>query len=326
MENYLSNFNNPIYKEYLNKLQYVYSYKLKILKKEPDETRHYKENAETIELKYNSMHIVITKPKYKDIFTEIESLKKEKKDLLVDYSNLQYKILHELNNQTDFKNYKDIISKLKDIDTKVKGYLEYYIKVNEMNRNEYKENLKKRNDIKTKKIELYEDILQEQDSILNKKRIIDYLNFGNQYYSTFDKTENVIDYVIVQLPEIKEKNIIKKKVKKEIQEIKPKLKKTDEEIEKEKRSKLKKKIKKKLNSKSQQDLNKLEKDVKDKFLKLFRFKNEKECSGKTRTAEHYMKKPEIIDIIKRSKDIEKRLPENYKTLSKPDICKEIFKL
>ena len=326
MENYLSNFNNPIYKEYLNKLQYVYSYKLKILKKEPDKTRHYKENAETIELKYNSMHIVITKPKYKDIFTEIESLKKEKKDLLVDYSNLQYKILHELNNQTDFKNYKDIISKLKDIDTKVKGYLEYYIKVNEMNRNEYKENLKKRNDIKTKKIELYEDILQEQDSILNKKRIIDYLNFGNQYYSTFDKTENVIDYVIVKLPEIKEKNIIKKKVKKEIQEIKPKLKKTDEEIEKEKRSKLKKKIKKKLNSKSQQDLNKLEKDVKDKFLKLFRFKNEKECSDKTRTAEHYMKKPEIIDIIKRSKDIEKRLPENYKTLSKPDICKEIFKL
>ena len=326
MENYLSNFNNPIYKEYLNKLQYVYSYKLKILKKEQDDSRYFKENIDTIELKYNTMNIVITKPKYKDIFTEIESLKKEKKDLLVDYSNLQYKILHELNNQTDFKNYKDIISKLKDIDTKVKGYLEYYIKVNEMNRNEYKENLKKRNDIKTKKIELYEDILQEQDSILNKKRIIDYLNFGNQYYSTFDKTENVIDYVIVKLPEIKEKNIIKKKVKKEIQEIKPKLKKTDEEIEKEKRSKLKKKIKKKLNSKSQQDLNKLEKDVKDKFLKLFRFKNEKECSDKTRTAEHYMKKPEIIDIIKRSKDIEKRLPENYKTLSKPDICKEIFKL
>ena len=326
MENYLSNFNNPIYKEYLNKLQYVYSYKLKILKKEQDDSRYFKENIDTIELKYNTMNIVITKPKYKDIFTEIESLKKEKKDLLVDYSNLQYKILHELNNQTDFKNYKDIISKLKDIDTKVKGYLEYYIKVNEMNRNEYKENLKKRNDIKTKKIELYEDILQEQDSILNKKRIIDYLNFGNQYYNTFDKTENVIDYVIVKLPEIKEKNIIKKKVKKEIQEIKPKLKKTDEEIEKEKRSKLKKKIKKKLNSKSQQDLNKLEKDVKDKFLKLFRFKNEKECSDKTRTAEHYMKKPEIIDIIKRSKDIEKRLPENYKTLSKPDICKEIFKL
>ena len=33
MENYLSNFNDPIYKEYLNKLQYVYSYKVKILKK-----------------------------------------------------------------------------------------------------------------------------------------------------------------------------------------------------------------------------------------------------------------------------------------------------
>ena len=174
MENYLSNFNDPIYKEYLNKLQYVYSYKVKILKKEQDETRYYKENAETIELKYNSMHIVITKPKYKDIFKEVELIKKEKKELLVDYNNLQYKILHDLNNQTDFKNYKETITKLKELDNKVKEYLEYYIKVNEINKNEHKENLKNRNDIKTKKIELYEDILQEQDSILNKKRNIDY--------------------------------------------------------------------------------------------------------------------------------------------------------
>lgn len=326
MEKYISNFNDPIYKEYLNKLQYIYSYKVKILKKEQDETRYYKENAETIELKYNSMHIVITKPKYKDIFKEIELIKKEKKELLVDYNNLQYKILHDLNNQTDFKNYKDTITKLKELDNKVKEYLEYYIKVNEINKNEHKENLKNRNDIKMKKIELYDDILQEQDSILNKKRIMDYLEFVKQYYNTFDKNEKIVDYIIEKLPEVNEKNIIKKVVKKDEIKIKPKLKKTDEEIEKEKRSKLKKKIKKKLNSKSQQDLNKLEKEVKDKFLKLFIFKNEKECSDKKRTAEHYMKKPEIIDIIKRSKDIEKRLPENYKTLTKPEICKEIFKL
>ena len=325
MEKYISNFNDPIYKEYLNKLQYIYSYKVKILK-EQDETRYYKENAETIELKYNSMHIVITKPKYKDIFKEIELIKKEKKELLVDYNNLQYKILHDLNNQTDFKNYKDTITKLKELDNKVKEYLEYYIKVNEINKNEHKENLKNRNDIKMKKIELYDDILQEQDSILNKKRIMDYLEFVKQYYNTFDKNEKIVDYIIEKLPEVNEKNIIKKVVKKDEIKIKPKLKKTDEEIEKEKRSKLKKKIKKKLNSKSQQDLNKLEKEVKDKFLKLFIFKNEKECSDKKRTAEHYMKKPEIIDIIKRSKDIEKRLPDNYKTLTKPEICKEIFKL
>ena len=33
-----------------------------------------------------------------------------------------------------------------------------------------------------------------------------------------------------------------------------------------------------------------------------------------------MKKPEIIEIIKKSKDIEKRLPDNYMSLSKTDIC------
>jgi len=326
MEKYIQNFNNPIYKEYLDKLQFVYSYKIKILKKEQDDSRYFKEDAKTIELKYNNMHILITKPKYKNIFHEIELIKAEKKNLLIDYNNLQYKILHDLNKETDFKKYKDLIEKLKQLDDKVKIYLDYYIKINEINKNKYEVNIKNREDIKKKKIELYNDILQEQDSILNKKRIIDYLEFSKQYYNTYNKNENTIDFIIEKLPEIKEDNIIKKTVKKEKQEIKPKLKKTDEEIEKEARSKLKKKIKEKLDNTSQQDLDKLEKAVKDKFLKLFKFKNQKECSDRAYKAKHFMKKPEIIDIIKKSKDIEKRLPDNYMSLSKADICQELYKL
>lgn len=326
MEKYIHNFNNPVYKEYLDKLQYLYSYKVKILKKEQDESRYFKEDENTIELKYNSMYISITKPKYKNIFHEIELIKAEKKNLLIDYSNLQYKILHDLNKEQDFKTYKDLISKLKQLDDKVKGLLDYYIKVNEINKNEYKENIKNREDIKKKKMELYTDILQEQDSILNKKRIMDYLDFVNQYYNTYNKSESTIDFIIEKLPEIKEDNIIKKKIKKEKKEIKPKLKKTDEEIEKEARSKLKKKIKEKLDNTPQRDLDKLEKSVKDKFLKLFKFKNEKECSDRSYKAKHFMKKPEIIEIIKKSKDIEKRLPDNYMSLSKTDICKELYKL
>ena len=112
MEKYIHNFNNPVYKEYLDKLQYLYSYKVKILKKEQDESRYFKEDENTIELKYNSMYISITKPKYKNIFHEIELIKAEKKNLLIDYSNLQYKILHDLNKEQDFKTYKELISKL----------------------------------------------------------------------------------------------------------------------------------------------------------------------------------------------------------------------
>ncbi len=326
MEKYIHNYNNPVYKEYLDKLQYLYSYKIKILKKDADESRYFKEDENTIELKYNSMHILITKPKYKDIFKEIQLIKEEKNKLLIDYNNLQYKIFHDLNKESDFKKYKDLIDKLKDLDNKVKGYLDYYIKINEINKNEYKENFKNREDIKKKKLELYNDILQEQDSILNKKRIIDYLDFTNQYYNTYNKYQKTIDFVIEKLPEIKENNIIKKKVQKEKEKIVPKLKKTDEEIEKEQRSKLKKKIKEKLDNTSQKDLDNLEKKVKDKFFKLFKFKNEKECSDRSYRAAHFMKKPEIIEIIKKSKDIEKRLPDNYMSLSKGDICKELFKL
>lgn len=326
MEKYINNFNNPSYKDYLEKLQLVYSYKLKILKKRADDARYFKENDKTIELKYNSMHILINKPIYKNIFKEIELIKKEKKELLIDYNNLQYKIIHDLNKETDFKKYKEIIEKLKVLDEKVKNYLDYFIKINEINKNEYNNNIRNREDIQKKKKELYNDILTEQDSILNKKRIIDYLDFANQYYNTYNKYHKTYDFIIEKLPEIKETNIIKKTPKKQKTEKKPKLKKTNEEIEKEKKSKLKKMIQEKLNNTPQKNLDKLEEDIKQKFFNLCKFKNVKECADRSYRAKHYMKKPEIIDIIKKSKEIEKRLPDNYMSLSKDDICKALYKL
>ena len=63
-----------------------------------------------------------------------------------------------------------------------------------------------------------------------------------------------------------------------------------------------------------------------KFFNLCKFKNVKECADRSYRAKHYMKKPEIIDIIKKSKEIEKRLPDNYMSLSKDDICKALYKL
>lgn len=326
MEKYINNFNNPSYKDYLEKLQLVYSYKLKILKKGADDARYFKENDKTIELKYNSMHILINKPIYKNIFKEIELIKEEKKELLIDYNNLQYKIIHDLNKESDFKKYKEIIEKLKVLDEKVKNYLDYFIKINEINKNEYNNNIRSREDIQKKKQELYNDILTEQDSILNKKRIIDYLDFVNQYYDTYNKYHKTYDFIIEKLPEIKETNIIKKTPKKQKTEKKPKLKKTNEEIEKEKKSKLKKMIQEKLNNTPQKSLDKLEDNIKQKFFNLCKFKNVKECADRSYRAKHYMKKPEIIDIIKKSKEIEKRLPDNYMSLSKDDICKALYKL
>ena len=52
---------------------------------------------ESIDLKAESLNI----------FKEIELIKEEKKELLIDYNNLQYKIIHDLNKESDFKKYKE---------------------------------------------------------------------------------------------------------------------------------------------------------------------------------------------------------------------------
>ena len=326
MQNYINNYNNSIYKDYLEKLQYLYSYKLKILKKGEDDNRYFKEDSNSVELKYNNMHLLLTKPKYKNIFNEIEALKKEKSELIIEYNNLQYNIIHNLHKEADYKKYQEIINKLKDLDNKVKDYLEYYIKINQSNKNDRIDNFKNRDDIKKKKIELFDNIIKEPDSILHKKYIMDYFEFVNQYYDTYNKYKKDIDFIITDLPKIEEKNIIKKsEAKKEIKK-KPKLKKTDEEIEKEKKSKLKKKIQEKLQNTPTAKLDKMEDSIKDQLNKLFKFSNEAECASRAHSAKFFMKKGDILQIIKKSEEIKKRLPDNYESLSKQDICKELYKL
>ena len=56
------------------------------------------------------------------------------------------------------------------------------------------------------------------------------------------------------------------------------------------------------------------------------FKNKAECESRSHSADFFTKKPELIEIIKKSPQIEKRLPSNYQGLSKTRICEELYKL
>ena len=203
-----------------------------------------------------------------------------------------------------------------------------------INKNEKNTNIQNREKKKIEKKELYDKIFIETDSILNKKYIIDYLQSSQEYNNTFELyySHSNIDFYITKLPSIEEKNIIEEqteKTEKVKKPKKPKIEKTDDEIQKIQRSKLKKKLKDKLKNMTPEKLEKLEKleeHIKDNFLKLFKFIGSDQCADKSYKSEHFMKKPEIIDIIKKSKEIEKRLPDNYKTLSKQDLCTELYKL
>ncbi len=330
MEEYINNYNSAEYKDYLNKLQIYYDYKVKILKKmekkKDIDGLSYNETNEKFTLKYNNMSLEITKPKYKYIFEEIENIRQEKNKLKVDYKELQYRILHNLNNEADYKKYQKIVDELIKLDNKVKELTEYYIKINSIQSNLETNNKNAINDF-TKELEsLFAKINDETDSILTRKHINDYLEIMKERHNIKNKTFKQIDYIITKLPEVKEQNI-KAIVKKDKPVKKPKkVKKTNDEIQKDINSKLKKKIKEKLENTSSKDLNKLEEDIKKKLFKVFRFKNKAECESRSHSADFFTKKPELIEIIKKSPQIEKRLPSNYQGMSKTRICEELYKL
>lgn len=325
MSIYLDNLNSAIYSDYLVKLDLYNNLKKKIFKKGSDETKYYNEDTNNYYVKYNNIELTIQKPIYKNVFNEMNNIKIKKKNLLIDYNNLRYKIIHNLNNKSDFDKYNSIVLELKDYDERLKELIEYYISANKINRNDREKNNNDINKLKEEKNKLYNDILEEKDSLLNKKYINDYLELINSYYEKQNYYEKIIDFYIEELPNIEEKNVKIEKPKINKKE-KTKKEKTDEEIEKEKLSKLKEKIKDKLNNTPQEKLDKLEENVKKEFFKLFKFKNQKECSSRSYKSDSFMKKPDIIKIISRSKDIEKRLPSNYQSFSKEKICEELYKL
>lgn len=59
--------------------------------------------------------------------------------------------------------------------------------------------------------------------------------------------------------------------------------------------------------------------------KNFRFKSIDECKTTKRSAKYYYSKKDLLEIIKNNKSLLDKFPKNYKSLSKDDICKNIFK-
>ena len=326
MQKYISNYNDPIYKDYLDKLEIYYNYKLKILKKGSNDNQYFKEDKDKFELKYNTMELVLHKPKYKDIFNEIDELKEEKNKLLIEYNELQYRILNNLNNEKDYKKYQNIVDKLTQFDGKVKDLLDYYMQINAINKNLFNANQKDIDNLHKDKTELYDKIIKENDSILNRKYISDYLKLFKLNNELYNKHFKNIDYFILELPKIKENNIKTISKPKKEPEKKKKPKKSDEEIEKEKRTKLKKKLQEKLENTDKDKLKKLEKSVRDKLFKVFKFSNEKECASRSRSYDYFTKKDDILQIIEENKEIKDRLPQNYRGLTKAKICEELYKM
>jgi hypothetical protein len=329
-QTYIDNYNSNDFKEYLELNRKISDYRIKIRNSDKDKNFYFNEDKDNISIKYKKVKVDIKKPIYKSVFNEINKLKNEKKNLLQDYEILKDKIINEINSEKDFTKYDNIIKKLTKIDEEIEDLVEYHNKINSIVKTNLDKNISKLNEIKSEIKNINKKFLVVNDDIEKKNLTRDYLKLEKEKQNLEGNYFNHIDYIVYQIPSIKYSSNTKKieEIKKKSDKVN-KTTKTDKEIEDEKRYKLKEKISKK-NPKTKEEaiqkLNKLEKKYKEKFMNEFNFSNIKECKSSSYRESYFMKKPEILKIIKKYPDIKNILPKNYPTLTKDKLCDEIYKL
>jgi hypothetical protein len=323
---WISNYNSKEYNEYLKYISIYNIYKNKILKnKKNTKDNSYSEDKNTLQVKYKDNELIIKKPVYKFIKTELDNCIEEKENLLLKYKILKNKILIN-DDKSVITDYKSIINKLTKIDNKITNIIEYYIKININIKNNIKENIKEKNELELKKKELYLNFLNTSSTIDKQIYIETYLDYIKKQNILADNDDYLIDYYIEELPKIIKKNdVLVDEVK--IKKIKQKKKKNINDEINILNDKIKKELEKEINNTGIYNVkDEIEKNLFLEFIKLFNFENKQECSNKNKTDKGYMKKNEIIKIIKNNKKLLKLMPNNFENKKKKELCEILFNL
>jgi hypothetical protein len=339
IDNYIKDENKNLINNYLTELTEFHRFKNDMLiTKFNNKTNDYilNETIDEYNIKYKNNKIILKKPIYKNIFDEINILKNQKKIKKIEYDDLQYRILYNLNTEKDFKKYNDIVDELTKLDEEIKSLIDCYIQINRDNKIKIDHNANIYNKLIEEQQELYDKILNEKSNIDNKNNIDNYIELKQKQFKITDNTtnnshlqqifSNNIDYIIVKLPEIV-KTTTKKEKKLEVdKKTKEKINLTDEQKMRKQEKKLIKKINDKLQKTPNGNISKLEQTIRTKLLKEFKFKNEGECGSKAYSADYFIKKSDLLYIIKKYPEVETLLPKDYHKLSKDKICNQLFKL
>jgi hypothetical protein len=336
VDNYVKDENKKIMDEYLFQLGEFNNYKNASYKSKNKNDYTLSETKDEYNIKYKKIDIKLKKPVYKNIFDEINILKNKKKNKKLEYDYLQYRILYNLNSENEFNKYNKLVDELQGIDNEIKDLIECYILINKDNKIKVDYNTSYYKKLKEEQKELYDKIINENSDLNNKNNIDNYIKLKNEQFEITDNTKNnqqlkqvfsnYIDYIIIKLPEIIKTTSKQKKTVKKEKKLKEKISLTDDEKLKEQNKKLIKKINDKLQKIDKDKINRIEKKILDKMFKEFKFKNEEECGSRASSADYFIKKPDLVKIIKKYPEVEKLMSSNYNKLSKDKICKELFQI
>lgn len=229
----------------------------------------------------------IKPPVTKNIFVEIEELKQQRLDLLLEYKDLYNKIIYGYDLK---KQYDKIVTEVNEIDKRIKTLLEYFDLVNKVEEDPVV-NLKK--DLKRLTNKL------KGASYFDKKDIKEYLKKTDLINKTV-KTIVLVDFYIVE-PHVVFNIGQKEPIKKEKEPVKEK----EGLITKEANTIIKARIKKLLAEK-------------------FKFTTKEECSSMKRSQPYFMTKEQIVNTIDDTPEILQIMPHAYKALKKEEICDKLF--
>lgn len=238
--------------------------------------------------------IKVKPPVTRNVFDEINKLKQEKLDLLMEYKDLYDKIIYSENHKTQ---YNAIIKQISDIEEQIEELYTYFNLVNEVKHDDKIDKLNK--EIKyfkdNKKIKEYINKLTEKNTLL--KSI---------------PASNIIDFYVIEACDVKTEIPEKR-------EVAPKPK---EQAKK----KLKEQPKEKTKELPKEEVEaKIKYNIKELLKEKFKFRTKDECSSLRRSQPYFMTKQDIVETIEGDHRLKSVMPEAYKALKKEEICDNLFK-
>ena len=274
MENLLNKFDQPVYLEYND-----------VIAKLLDKNKNINiKKSGIIETKKR----VIVLPKIQNVQLEIINLTKKKASILRDLYLMRNDMLSSDNIDTFKNKYEDIAAKIDDVDGNINTLQQYKINVNNKYYKSELDDLKqqyKRENIYSEKLKKYELV---------------------KHYNGLN-----IDFYIVEMPNIKEKNKTNTMQETDID---------IEEPEPEPKAKQKPKPKIIKNKIEPNKILQIKSNVKKLLQEKFKFSSREECVSSKRSQAYFMSKKDLIEVIANNPEILNLVPSNYKTLSKDEIC------
>lgn len=320
-ENKLTQKYGKYFEEFSRLKNVITNKKGKLQKEDYDIT----ESSDSVTARFKSSRVSFNKPKYVSFFVLKEKVDEDILFMKYKYDSLKKKILYDTSSDQ-----KDIIDKFESMTTKLNNLYKLrnvlqsvYFLHKKNKKDELAKVVNEIQDAKNKRLGSISEIdnfkTNEQDSIRATTLIQEYIKDKSSKTIidlTLDKRNledfhNLMHDIVLTLPSVdgSSDGISHNDSKKSSEKKDPKMIKID------------KKAKKILQTNQTQEFNA---STYKKKLTKFLFNTMDECKNSKRSKEYYMNKDQILEVISKDSELQRKLGKMYKKLSKEELCKKLL--